>query len=200
MAIPASAPNKTSSAAWEYHARIVTFSLSTAPPTGASRPSGTAPPMGTSGIRSSPARERSVELSWAASSAANQATWAAGGRLGSLAGMIRDKAPREGTAGRAASGVTDTLSATEPSLVQLLTCIVNDARGLLRHELTLATDEIREDLRKTKRAMLSLNIGIVVKEVFTGWLDQLTHMQVTWAGRASGRQEEVRSCDAGGSG
>jgi hypothetical protein len=32
----------------------------------------------------------------------------------------------------------------------------------VRHELVLATDEIREDRRKTKTAMLSLDIGIGV--------------------------------------
>jgi hypothetical protein len=50
----------------------------------------------------------------------------------------------------------------EPSLAQLLTGIVNDAKALVRHELALATNEIREDLRKTKTAMLSLGIGIGV--------------------------------------
>jgi Putative Actinobacterial Holin-X, holin superfamily III len=50
----------------------------------------------------------------------------------------------------------------EPSLAQLLTGIVNDAKALVRHELALAIDEIREDLRKTKTAVLSLGIGIGV--------------------------------------
>lgn len=50
----------------------------------------------------------------------------------------------------------------EPSLAQLLTGIINDAKALVRHELALATYEIREDLRKTKTAMLSLGIGIGV--------------------------------------
>jgi NhaP-type Na+/H+ or K+/H+ antiporter len=50
----------------------------------------------------------------------------------------------------------------EPSLAQLLTGIINDAKALVRYELALATYEIREDLRKTKTAMLSLGIGIGV--------------------------------------
>lgn len=49
-----------------------------------------------------------------------------------------------------------------PSLAQLLTGIINDAKTLVRHELALATYEIREELRKTKAAMLSLGIGIGV--------------------------------------
>ena len=46
-----------------------------------------------------------------------------------------------------------------PSLAQLLTGIINDAKTLVRHELALATDEIREELRNTKAAMLSLVSG-----------------------------------------
>jgi hypothetical protein len=40
---------------------------------------------------------------------ADQATSAVGEQLGSLAGVIRDKAPQEGTAGRAASAVAEKL-------------------------------------------------------------------------------------------
>src|SRR5215831_6992788 len=53
----------------------------------------------------------------------------------------------------------------EPSLAQLLTGIVNDAKELLRQELALAKHEIREDLRKTKTAMLSLGIGVGVAAI-----------------------------------
>jgi Putative Actinobacterial Holin-X, holin superfamily III len=48
---------------------------------------------------------------------------------------------------------------SEPSLAQLLTGIATDAKELLRQELALAKHEIREDLRKTTTAMLSLGIG-----------------------------------------
>src|SRR5919198_5821172 len=56
-------------------------------------------------------------------------------------------------------------SNSEPSLAQLLTGIVNDAKELMRQELALAKHEIREDLRKTKTAMLSLGIGIGVAAI-----------------------------------
>jgi uncharacterized protein YjbJ (UPF0337 family) len=84
----------------EYHARL-----------GSSSPSGMTPPTGTSApkVGSSPAREPAAEPSSAASTAANQATAAVGEQLGSLADVIRDKAPREGTAGRAASAVAEKL-------------------------------------------------------------------------------------------
>jgi hypothetical protein len=54
---------------------------------------------------------------------------------------------------------------TEPSLAQLLTGIVDDAKELMRQELALAKHEIREDLRKTKTAMVSLGIGIGVAAI-----------------------------------
>ncbi len=86
----------------EYHARP-----------GASSPSGTTPPMGTSAQKagSSPAQEQAAEPSSAAATSANQATSAVGEQLGALAGVIRDKAPREGTMGTAASAVADKLGA-----------------------------------------------------------------------------------------
>jgi Putative Actinobacterial Holin-X, holin superfamily III len=48
----------------------------------------------------------------------------------------------------------------DPSLTQLLTGTVTDAKALLRQKLALATYEIGEDLRKTKAALLSLRIGL----------------------------------------
>jgi hypothetical protein len=56
-------------------------------------------------------------------------------------------------------------SRTEPSLTQLLTGIVDDAKALLRQELALAKYEIREDLRKTRTAMLLLGIGVGVAAI-----------------------------------
>jgi uncharacterized protein YjbJ (UPF0337 family) len=84
----------------EYHARG-----------GAASPGGMTPPTGTSAPKagSSPAREPAAEPSSAASTAAQQATSAVGEQLGSLADVIRDKAPREGTAGRAAGAVAEKL-------------------------------------------------------------------------------------------
>jgi Putative Actinobacterial Holin-X, holin superfamily III len=54
---------------------------------------------------------------------------------------------------------------SEPSLAQLLTGIVNDAKELMHQELALAKHEIREDLRKTKTAVLSLGMGIGVAAI-----------------------------------
>jgi len=61
--------------------------------------------------------------------------------------------------------MNETSSHAEPSLAQLLTGIANDAKELLRQELALAKHEVREDLRKTKTAMLSLGIGVGVAAI-----------------------------------
>jgi Putative Actinobacterial Holin-X, holin superfamily III len=53
----------------------------------------------------------------------------------------------------------------EPSLAQLLSGIVTDAKELMRQELALAKHEIREDLRKAKAAVLSLGLGIGVAAI-----------------------------------
>ncbi len=80
---------------------------------GASRPSGTTPPTGTSTqeVGSSAAREQAAEPSSTAASTAHQATAMVGEQLGALADVIRDKAPSEGTMGTAATAVADKLGA-----------------------------------------------------------------------------------------
>jgi Putative Actinobacterial Holin-X, holin superfamily III len=49
---------------------------------------------------------------------------------------------------------------TEPTLAQLVGDLVNDAKQLLRQELALAKYEIREEVRKSKIAIVSLGVGI----------------------------------------
>src|SRR5919198_4539257 len=61
--------------------------------------------------------------------------------------------------------MNETSSHAEPSLAQLLTGIATDAKELVRQELALAKHEIREDLRKTKTAVLSLGIGVGVAAI-----------------------------------
>jgi Putative Actinobacterial Holin-X, holin superfamily III len=52
--------------------------------------------------------------------------------------------------------------AGEPSLAALLGSIINDARDLLLQEFTMAKLEMKDELRKTKTAAISLGIGIGV--------------------------------------
>src|SRR5919197_3807274 len=69
----------------------------------------------------------------AASTAANQATAAVGEQLGSLADVIRDKAPHEGTAGRAASAVAEKLGAAGSYLQETkVEHVAGDVTDLIR--------------------------------------------------------------------
>jgi Putative Actinobacterial Holin-X, holin superfamily III len=54
---------------------------------------------------------------------------------------------------------------TEPTLAQLVGDLVDDAKQLLRQELTLAKHEIHEELSKAKLALLSLGIGIGIAAI-----------------------------------
>jgi Putative Actinobacterial Holin-X, holin superfamily III len=53
----------------------------------------------------------------------------------------------------------------EPNLAALLGGIINDAKGLLIQELTLAKLEVQDELRQIKTAALYLSIGIGVATV-----------------------------------
>jgi protein-S-isoprenylcysteine O-methyltransferase Ste14 len=48
---------------------------------------------------------------------------------------------------------------SEPTLAQLMSGLVSDAKLLLRQELALAKHEIREEVRKTKTALVCLGAG-----------------------------------------
>jgi len=52
-----------------------------------------------------------------------------------------------------------------PSLAALLGGIMNDAKDVLLHELTLAKLEVQDELRQIKTAAISLGIGIGVAAV-----------------------------------
>lgn len=55
--------------------------------------------------------------------------------------------------------MNNSLYTSEPTLAQLLTGLMNDAKELLRQELALAKHEVRVELRKTMLAVMSLSIG-----------------------------------------
>jgi hypothetical protein len=57
----------------------------------------------------------------------------------------------------------------EPTVAQLLTGLMQDAQTLLRQEVALATHELRRELRTTRRAVMSLGIGIGLAAI-GGWL------------------------------
>jgi len=51
---------------------------------------------------------------------------------------------------------------SEPTLAQLVSELVSDAKQLLRQEVALAKHEIQEEIRKTKVAVVSLGAGIAI--------------------------------------
>jgi hypothetical protein len=57
-------------------------------------------------------------------------------------------------------GVNSPLYNPEPTLAQLVSDLVSDAKQLMRQELALAKHEIHEEVRKTKVALVSLGAGI----------------------------------------
>jgi Putative Actinobacterial Holin-X, holin superfamily III len=48
----------------------------------------------------------------------------------------------------------------DPTLAQLVSDLMSDAKELLRQELALAKYEITQEVRKTKGALISLGVGI----------------------------------------
>lgn len=53
----------------------------------------------------------------------------------------------------------------EPTLMQLVTDLVSDAKELLRQELVLAKYEITQEVHKTKSALISLGAGVGIISV-----------------------------------
>jgi hypothetical protein len=54
---------------------------------------------------------------------------------------------------------TEVHAAPEPSLTSLVTGIVKDSQDLLKQQVTLLREEIKEDVRHTKEFALSLAVG-----------------------------------------
>ena len=75
----------------------------------------------------------------------------------------------------------DLQTGTEPSLTGLVTGIINDAQDLLKQQIALFKQEIKDDVRKTKEAVVSLSAGLGI--LLVGgllWCLMLVHL-VNWA-------------------
>lgn len=69
----------------------------------------------------------------------------------------------------------------EPSITGLVTGIINDAQDLLKQQLALFKQEIKDDVRKTKEAVLALSVGMGI--LLVGgllWCLMLVHL-LSWA-------------------
>jgi hypothetical protein len=69
----------------------------------------------------------------------------------------------------------------EPTMTGLVSGIINDAQDLLKQQLALFKQEIKEDVRKIKEAALALSVGIGIL-VVGGllWCLMLVHL-LSWA-------------------
>jgi len=75
----------------------------------------------------------------------------------------------------------DLHTGTEPSFTGLVTGIINDAQDLLKQQLALFRQEVTDDVRKTKEAVISLALGGAV--LIVGgllWCLMLVHL-LQWA-------------------
>ena len=63
------------------------------------------------------------------------------------------------------SVVNNSVYTPEPTVAELLTGLMNDAKELLRQEVALAKHELRVELRKTVLAVMSLGIGIGIAAI-----------------------------------
>ncbi len=76
---------------------------------------------------------------------------------------------------------SDLHTGSEPSLTRLVTGIINDAQDLLKQQLALFKQEIKDEIRKTKEVALSVGAGIGILLVGAIlWCLMLVHL-LSWA-------------------
>src|SRR5262249_36229415 len=59
----------------------------------------------------------------------------------------------------------DVHTSSEPRLTALVTGIIHDVQELLKQQLSLFREEVKNDVRKTKEAALSLSLGVGILAV-----------------------------------
>jgi hypothetical protein len=70
---------------------------------------------------------------------------------------------------------------TETSLTTLVTGIINDVQELLKQQLSLFRQEVKDDVRKTKEAVISLSAGIGILVVGGLFLCVMLVHLLNWA-------------------
>ena len=80
-----------------------------------------------------------------------------------------------------ANDITTGTTGSEPSLTALLNGIIHDAETLMKQELALAKTEIKEEVNKTKEALLSLAVGAGVAALGGVLLTLMVVHLIHWA-------------------
>jgi hypothetical protein len=70
---------------------------------------------------------------------------------------------------------------TETSLTSLVTGIIKDVQELLKQQLSLFRQEVKDDMRKTKEAALSMGAGIGILTVGSLFLCLMLDHLLNWA-------------------
>jgi uncharacterized membrane protein YqjE len=76
---------------------------------------------------------------------------------------------------------TDTRTTPEPTLSGLVSGILRDAQELIQQEIALARVEIRDEVRKTRDAALSMAAGLVCVALGAIFFLLLVVFIITWA-------------------
>jgi hypothetical protein len=75
----------------------------------------------------------------------------------------------------------DLHTGTEPGLTNLVTGIINDVQELLRQQLNLFRQEVKDDVRKTKEAVISLSAGVGILVLSVILLSFMLVYLLNWA-------------------
>ena len=69
----------------------------------------------------------------------------------------------------------------EPSLTGLISGIAEDAQRLLRQQYQMLRAEVKEDIRRTKQALLYMSVGIVASLIGVLFLMIALPLLISWA-------------------
>ena len=75
----------------------------------------------------------------------------------------------------------DIRTAPEPTLASLVSGIIRDAQELVKQEVTLAKVEVRDELKKTKEAAISMIAGLAVLALAAIFLLLMVVYLISWA-------------------
>jgi hypothetical protein len=75
----------------------------------------------------------------------------------------------------------DVHTGTEPSLTSLVTGIINDVQELLKQQLSLFRQEVKDDVNRTKEAVIALSTGVGILTLGGILLSLMVVYLLNWA-------------------